>query len=162
VPDRYGASPTALIGSVPGDAGHNIGIALMHRVDDKRYFAPAWEALRRELQELDLLSERYPELTDSNDEPLRSLVEFDFVHNIALGLRDERAISHWTMYTNYAEDFARRLHASERWRERIAEAVGLSLAEFDEKAPEVLRSAQKLGQFPEDDAVALLETGSRR
>jgi hypothetical protein len=162
VPDVYRSGSEPLVASLPGDAGEAIGVARMKQVDDRNYFAPAWEALQRDLPGLELLRDRYPELVRSEDETRRSFVEFDFIHNIALGFRGQRAISHWTLYEAAAEDFARRLHANARLRERVAEGVGASLADFDAKAPEALRAAHKLGQFPDHDAIHILETGSRR
>ena len=47
-----------------------------------------------------------------------------------------------------------------RMRSSVAEAVGLTLEEFDEKAPEALRSAQAIGNFPDLDAITILQTGS--
>jgi hypothetical protein len=162
-PDRYGTSGSdPLVGSVPGEAGRTIGLAVMSRVDDRPYDAPAWEALHRELPELEVIRERYPELVSGENEPLRSLVWFDFLQNIALGLRDRRAVSHWTMYEPQAEELARRLHADARLREQAARAVGTTLADFDEKAPEALRAAHALGQFPDRDAITIAATGSRR
>jgi hypothetical protein len=104
---------------------------MMHQVDDRSYFAPAWESLSLDIAELAVVRERYPELVSGEDQPRRSLVEFDFIHVIALGVSDDRALSRWTMYSSIAEAFAARLHADARSRERVAQGVGLSLAEFD-------------------------------
>jgi hypothetical protein len=38
------------------------------------------------------------------------------------------------MYSSQANAFALRLHANQRLREEVAKMVGLSLADFDEKA----------------------------
>ncbi len=146
--NRYGQSSAPLVGSVPGDAGDFIGKAVMHRVDDRQYFAPAREALQRAISDLTLLRERYPELVAGDREPRRSLVEFDFVHNISLGLNEELAVSHWMMSTESAEAFAYRLHGDARLRERVASAIGLDLPTFDEKAPEALGKTYPVGQFP--------------
>jgi hypothetical protein len=159
--ERVGTGSEPLVSSVPGDAGHGIGVATMKGVDDKRYFAPAWESLRRDVAELNLVRDRYPELVSAEDQPLRSLIEFDFVQNIALGLADERALSHWTMYDGAAEALAARLHADARMRERLADGLGLRLDEFDEKAPVALEAAHPFGNFPDRDAIRILRTGSR-
>jgi SIR2-like domain len=161
-PNLYSSGSEPLVGSEAGEAGHYIGHMLMKQVRDESYWEPAWMALQRDLPQLELLRERYPELVSSEDETRRSLVEFDFIHNIALGLRDERAVSNWTMFESAATGFARRLHSSARLRERVAEAVGVSLADFDADAPEALRAAHKLGPSPDHDAIRVLETGSRR
>jgi hypothetical protein len=157
---RSGSRP--LIGSFPGDAGNGIGLSMMKQVDATlKYFAPEWEALRCDIAELDVVRERYPELLAGDDQPLRSLVEFDFVQNIALHVADQRALSRWTLHSGIAESFATRLHADPRLRERLADGLGLRLDEFDEKAPEALRAAHALGTFPDRDAVNILSTGTR-
>lgn len=159
--DRSSSRPTPLIRSFAGDAGNAIGVSVMKQVDDKRYHAPAWSALQRQLPDLTLVRERYPEMVTGDEQPMRSLVEFDFIQNIALGIAEHRALSHWTMYAQTAEAFARRLHADPRLRERVASGLRLRLDEFDEKAPEALEAAHGLGQFPDRDAINVLRTGSR-
>jgi hypothetical protein len=157
-----GGGSEPLVGSFPGEAGGIIGEAMMKQVDDRRYYAPAWESLRRDLAELPLLRERYPELVGGNDQPVGSLVEFDFVTNIALGLSGERALSHWTLGERAAEAFAARLHGDARLRKRLAEGLGLRLDEFDEKAPEALEAAHALGNFADKRAINILRTGAWR
>jgi hypothetical protein len=109
---------------------------------------------------LALVRERYPELIAGDDQPLRAFVEFDFIHNVALGLAEERAIAHWTMYESTIDPFAARLHADARLRERLAGGLGLRLDEFDEKATEALKAAYSLGDFPDKRAINILRTGS--
>src|SRR5205823_1459190 len=83
----------------------------------------------RELKELALLQGRYPEVVASG-ETLRSLVQFDFIQDIALGLRDQLSVSHWTMYSETAEQLAQRLHSDARLRAQVAEGVGVTLEDF--------------------------------
>jgi len=160
--EAFGDETASLLGSDPGEAARLIGIAVMAQVDDKRYFAPYWEALKLDLSSLELLHERYPELVAGEDEPSRSLAEFDFLHSIALGIRGERVVSKWPMSGPLVEAFARRLHGDARLRERVARATGEELDGFDQKAPDALRSAHLLGNDPLPDAIAILEQGSAR
>lgn len=160
--DRSGSGSEPLVGSFPGDAGGNIGEAMMRQVSERRYHAPPWESRRRDVAQLTLVRERYPELIGGEDQPQRAFVEFDFIHNIALGLVDERAIAHWTMYESTVDPFAARLHADARLRERLAEGLGLRLDEFDEKAPEALDAAYALGEFADKRAINILRSGSWR
>ena len=125
------------------------------------YVAPWWEQGRIDISGLSLLEERYPELVMPEDEPLRSLVEFDFIHSAALGLGGHRTGSTWTMYSEMAERFAARLHADAVLRAEAAHGVGVDLAAFDEQAPTALRESNHFhGAFgPDLGAIALLSTG---
>lgn len=160
--EPFGDGTSPLLESAPSEAGRKIGIVLMAQVDNRRYFAPYWEALKRDMDALELLRERYPELVSGEEEPLRSMVEFDFVHSISLGLREERVVSKWSMSTRSAEAFARRLHGDARLRVQVADALGEDLAGFDQKAPDALRSAHLLGEFPDTAAISILEGGTAR
>ncbi len=162
VADDFGGGAEPLVASYATEAAAKIGEAVMARMSDQRWYAPAWEALRTEINGLSVLIERYPELVASQDQPLRSLVAFDFLQDVALGVAGLRSLSHWTMYTSHAEAFARHLHGDPRLRERIARALHLTLPEFDEQAPEALMATHALGEFPDRDAVNLLRTGTRR
>ncbi len=106
----------------------------MAQDDDHDYFAPDWEALKRDLRASALLRERYPELVAGDEEPSRSLTEFDFVLSIALGIREDRVVAKWSMSGRYADAFARRLYADTRLRARVAEAIGEEISGFDQKA----------------------------
>jgi NAD-dependent SIR2 family protein deacetylase len=157
--NRYdGIEP--LVQSVPGSGGHELATAVMAEDGNQRWLAPAFEALRRDLALSELLRERYPEIVVAEGEPLRSLIAFDFIVSIALGVRDVRAAAHWTMYSDTAAAFARRLHGDARLRTAIAEALGVTLAEFDERAPAALAAVHAMGRFGGDlSAVAVLQTG---
>lgn len=158
--DRHGGTEP-LVQSIPGEAGYNIGAAVMARVDDRNYLAPGFEALRHDLAGMELARQRFPELVETEHEPLRSLLQFDFLLAISLGLRGHRAVSHWTMYSGHGEDWARRLHASHQLRSAVAASVDLTVEEFDERAPQALEAARSLNQFPDTEAIAILQTGSR-
>ena len=160
VRNPYGRDAQALIGSVPGEAGGKISEAVMNRRDRRRWLAPWFEALKGDLRETGLLVERYPEWIGREGEPERSLIQFDFLLSIALSFADRRAVGHWSMNSRIAEDLARRLHAEPRLRAAVAQAMDLSLEEFDQKVQEGLDDIYLLGQFPDRDAIAILKTGS--
>ena len=149
---------------MPGEAGGYIAQAVLAQVDPKqRWLDPPSKALTLDLGGLTLLRERYPEFVTSEDELLRSVVEYDFVASIALGIRKHRALGRWTMYESAAHEFARQLHGDVRLRGTLTEAVGLDLLEeFDAQAPAALRAAIGLGDRPGLGAVRILETGSAR
>jgi hypothetical protein len=69
------------------------------------------------------------------------------------------ALAAWTIYTGDGQDFAARLHGYASLRADAAEAVGLTLDEFDERAPAALRDMHHLndGFSPNLRAVAILE-----
>jgi hypothetical protein len=157
---RFVNGTEPLVRSLPGEAGAKIGEAVMAQDTDTKWFAPWFEALRRELKRLPLLVERYPEIVSAEEEPKRSLVEFDFLLSIALAMAGQRAVGHWSMYSDIAEDFARRLHHDGRLREAVAQAMARTLDEFDEGAAHALESAHLLGEFPHSDAITILKTGS--
>jgi hypothetical protein len=160
--DPYSNKSQPLFQTIPGEPGTKIGSVVMKRIEDKRWISPAWEALRRELSQTEIFQGRYPEITTPEGEMLRNLVVFDFVLNIAMGLRAHRFGAHWMMYGHHATEFAHRLRADSRLRSTVAEALGLSLEEFDARAPDALRSAHRLGPFPDSDAISVLEKGSRQ
>jgi hypothetical protein len=158
---RYGGAEP-MVQSVPGNTGHELGISVMATMGDQQWLAPAFESLRRDLSASELLRERYPEFVRGENEPLYSLAAFDFIVSIGLGLTGCRAAAHWTMYSEGAKLFARRLHGDARLREVLAQALGVELTEFDERAPGALAAARAQGQFGGDrDAITILQTGTR-
>jgi hypothetical protein len=161
VSERYGRGSQPLVQTIPGEAGALIGKSVMRRLDNQNWASAPWEALTRDLESLELLRERYPELIGPGDEIRRNLVAFDFILNASNALSDDPALAHWTLYPRHAADVAYRLHTDSKLRTRLAEAFGLTLAEFDERAPAALHSAHFLGSFPNRDAIRILETGSR-
>jgi len=160
VRNRYGTvEPFA--DSMPGRSGGFIGDAIMARLSDTRWKDTPWEALLLDLKELPLLRERYPELVGTSDEPLRTLVEFDFVVSIVHGLSGYRAVARWTMWgEEYTSAFAQELRDDAGLRAQLAEAVGVNLEDFDSKTPDALKSVHHLGDWPERGAILILETGS--
>jgi len=130
--------------SLPGDAGGTIGTSVMQRLEPgNRLFAPYWELLRRDIAEIDLVRERYPELA-TLDAARAALVAFDLLVNIGLGVRQGRVGAHWAMYTEQASAFAAQL-AIPRVRAAAAEAVVLSIGDFNSQAPDALNGSYKYG-----------------
>lgn len=149
-----------LVPAFPGDMGAELGKRL-NANRSPTFVAPWWEQARIDIASVSLFAERYPEMVRPEDEPLRSLVEFNFIHSAALGLAGHRTGSTWTMYAELAEHFAARLHADAVLREEAANAVGLDLATFDERVPAALKEGNHFhGAFgPDLGAIALLGTG---
>lgn len=127
-----------------GIAGEGIGKVVMAKLEPgNRLFSPTWELLNRDLLACGLITERYRELATEND-ARAALVGFDMLTNIGLDVRGERTLAHWSMYLDAADAFARRLGVP-RTRAAAAEAVGLSMEDFDTKAPDALNNSHKMG-----------------
>jgi hypothetical protein len=161
VQDQYGGTES-LVQSVPPGTTQDMVEAVMAEAGERKWTSPAWQGLVYRLGELELLRERYPEMVSPAERLRRHLVEFDFVRNIAVGVREPGGVAHWTIFRGEAEDLARRLHRDERFRADLAQAFGLTLEEFDERAPAALRASHGLGNFPDRDAVTILEKGTRQ
>jgi hypothetical protein len=121
-----------------------------------------WQWFVRDLQSKEWLVARYPEWLRREGEPQRALIEFCVLLNIAAGLRDEHAMTAWwSMDAPVAERYAQRLHRDAATRAQVAEAVGTTLAVFDERAPDIFASTIGMGMFPETRRTAqMLKTGS--
>jgi hypothetical protein len=157
--DRYRGEPRPLVQVFPGEAGSRIGAAVMAQIDNQQRIAPAWELLRRDLGELELLRQRYPELVSSEGEVLRNLACFDFVLSASMSLAGFGSAAHWTMYSGSIEQFVRQLRDDDRLRAPLADAMGIPLEGFQARVAEALRSVQKLGRFPDLRAIKILEEG---
>ena len=112
---------------------------------------------------MDWLRERYPELS-AEAEPRRSMAQFDMLVCIRCGHIEHRAAAFFELARDAAAEFALRLHENPHLRERIAAALGMTLADFDDAAPAHLREAQGFpGGFMDHGAAAnLLEHGRAR
>ena len=160
--DRYGTREP-LVQTIPGSGGYEIGKAVMARDSNKQWLSPAWEALNRAIAESEFIAERYPEYLSGEHEPRASLEDFDFVVSIAMGLRSHRAAAHWKMTHSGAEAFARRLHHDARYRGQLAQALGVSLEDFDAKAVDALNAARSTAEFGSNSsAAAVLAHGTRQ
>lgn len=71
------------------------------------WLSHTWEHLTRSLDDAEWLRERYPELQAEN-EPRRSMAQFDVVNCIWLGTHDHRAAAFYDLGSGGASDFARR------------------------------------------------------
>jgi hypothetical protein len=146
---------------LPGETGHALGVALAPQ--GQRWLSPTWEFLTGSLQSMDWFRERYPELF-SEDEPRRSMAQFDMLLCIQCGLVDHRALAFFELARDASTEFALRLHRDQRLRERIAAIFGVTLDEFDAAAPSHLRDAHGFQEgFTDHGAAAnILEHGSAR
>lgn len=121
---------------LPGEIQNVVGTS-MTREDGQRWLSPGWEYLARSLKPLTWLEERYPELFGA-DEPRHSMARFDFLICLASGLAEHRAVPFYTLGGGAAEDFALRVHDDPVLRARVAAALGVTLDDFDERAPAAL------------------------
>lgn len=156
--DRYGRT-RPLVPELPDEIASLAG-KLLNRRDQTDFKAPWFNAHLEQLAALPLLDARYPEFVRDHDTLLSSMVAFDFVLGISMAEQEERAFTVWTLYDEEAERFAARLHSDAILRSDVAEAVGMSLDSFDEKAPGHLRSLRHIhGMFNRLEAISILETG---
>lgn len=116
---------------------------------------------RMSVSDMDWLQERYPELVGEN-EPRGSMAQFDVLLCIRYALMDHRAAAFFELGGDAPTTLALRLHRDARLRDQLAAALGLSLEQFDEKAPDALRAATGIqGGFLSHGTVAnALENGS--
>jgi hypothetical protein len=127
---------------LPGETSHNVGVATVDSPgEQQRWIAPAFEYLSRALVGIGWLEERYPELYAAR-EPRRSLAQFDLLLCIAYGFMDHRAVSFFVLDCEGAADLALRLHRDVELRTAVARALGVTLDDFTEKAPDHIRAAQ--------------------
>ena len=176
--ERYPALPailattwTNLYGSVepfvghPGEATHYVATTLGPTPPENRSWTfPAWTWLASDLRARDWLADRYPEWLRRDGEPEASMAEFDLLSCIAQGLRGELGVlALWSLNGAAADRYARRLHDDAQLRQRVSEAVGLDLEEFDRRAADILAGAGGVGPFPHITPTAqILRTGSFR
>jgi hypothetical protein len=155
--DSYGHFKP-LADSYPGEVGTIIAGVTTPPPEGQKWLAPGWEAMRRTITDSGLVNEKYPELTNSEGEPLRSLVYFDFLHVLALGVGGERALAHWSLYSDCASELAQNIRRDAQLRNEISEAVGIDPADFMSRAPELLRAAHNLARFGDDRPIRILES----
>ena len=147
----------------PGDLGRVVAAHFGPKPPENQTWTFAeWQWLVTDLQSKEWLVSRYPEWLRREGEPQRALTEFSVLLNIAAGLRDEHVMTAWwSMNAPVAERYAQRLHREAATRSKAAEAVGTTLAVFDERAPDILTSTHGMGMFPETRRVGqMLRTGS--
>jgi hypothetical protein len=147
----------------PGDIGDAVATVFGPPVPpNQRWSFPAWTWLNRDLPRHEWLADRYPDWLHRAGEPEASMTAFAVLLNVATGLREGGdGVAFWTLDSQQAQHYARRLHADPHVRRQAAEAVGLTLEEFDEKAPEILSASRGIGMFPEiAETVNALRTGS--
>ncbi len=113
---------------------------------------------------MELAGRRYPDWLEREGEPGASLACFELLDGMSTALRDGGQVSAWwTMETEAVTRYVQRLHNDERLRTEVAAAVGTTLTDFDERAPEIIATSQGVGMFPRLAEIAnILRTGSFR
>jgi hypothetical protein len=126
------------------------------------WVSSAWMWLAAELSAKTWLADRYEDWLCRPDEPQDSLTAFDMIACIARGLRDgRREVGYWTIFSRKAEAFARRLHNEPETRRQLADEMGVSLDDFDARAPDALANVHALEPFGRQREIAhILSSGS--
>ena len=103
----------------------------------------------------------YPDWLRRDTAPERSFIMFSLLLYLAIRLRDNEFVQpSWNMDEETAERYAERLHRDPALRAKAATAVGTTLENFDERAPDILGSTPGMGMFPETRRVGqMLRTG---
>jgi hypothetical protein len=128
-----------------------------------KWIFPPWNWLAADLKNREWLSDRYPDWLGRPQEPWTSMCAFDLLRYIASATRGYgSAIALWSLNSEAAQAYARRLHNDFELRRQVARAAELELAEFDEKAPELLANARGLGGFSSEvtEVANALRTGN--
>jgi len=154
--------PRPLAGGLPGETALKVGAVMAPAPPEgRRWNSPEWEYLSASLAGSDALAARYPELVSGEQEPKRSLGEWDFVLGLALALRGEGSFAYWSISDGGAQDLARRLFADTRLRRQLAEDVlDLAAEELDARAPEALSRVRLAEPWGDGDALSLFMTGT--
>jgi hypothetical protein len=117
----------------------------------------------RSIEPMDWLRERYPEFF-ADGEPRRGMAQFDVLLCLAYGLGDHRAAAFFTLSSGAATEYAARIHDDPGLKRRVVDAVGMTIDDFDARAPQFLKEAwQFQGGFTTSPATVAkaLETGVR-
>ena len=149
----------------PGDAG--VLVASLYGPaprEGHRWSFPFWTWLVHALPQWSWLVERYPDWLRREGEPAVALTELALLDCVARGLQEGgQQLALWSLDSEAANNYARRLHADAHLRARAAEAVGATTEVFEEKAPEILAESHGFGMFPAvRDTANILRTGSFR
>jgi hypothetical protein len=129
---------------------------------DGTWMSAPWMWLEAETSKREWLVERYRDWLHRADEPQNALTEFDMVACIARGLQGgDREAGYWTIFSRKAEAFARHLHNDPETRRHLAEAIDVSLDDFDTRAPDALANVLALEPFGrQHDIARILRSGS--
>jgi hypothetical protein len=129
---------------------------------NQQWLFPAWTWLGHDLSGRVWLSDRYPDWLHREAEPEASMIAFAMLLTIAKGFRDgDSGVAFWSLNTERAQAYAARLYGDTDLRRRAAESVGVTLEQFDERAPDILSAAHGIGMFPAiAETVDTLRTGN--
>lgn len=126
--------------------GGSIGAVIVGKAENGAdYFAPDWMSLLRDVADMELLQECYPDFVSDAGQPDRSLVAFDLLLGMALGMQGDEEMAHWKMHSDDAKAFALRVRADSRLIDQLASALRISPAEFPAKAVEGLERTHAYG-----------------
>jgi hypothetical protein len=145
----------------PGDLAQRVANAFGPEPPSGQWkFAP-WQWLTTDIPAKQWLVDRYPHWLRRDGEPQASLAEFDLLGCIGRGMRSpDGQLGLFTFREDDARDYARRLHADAQLRLKAADAVGTTLEDFDERAPEILEHVHDFGILAATDVANTLRTGT--
>jgi serine/threonine protein kinase len=124
-------------------AGHDLGAAVMARVDSQKWAIPRYSHLIWSLQQMNLIKERWPELLEPDGEPQDSLDSFDFLITLRSGQSGDAPLAQWSMRDDGATALARRLRRDAPFRAQVAEALGIDPTEFFDRARDALQNQRR-------------------
>lgn len=143
--NRNGAR-RGLVAPVRESIGHDLGAAVMRRFSESKWLVPRWQHLEWSLLNCAVGKERWPEFLEGEQPRFPALPNFDLLVSIHFGLEGGSVLAQWSMYYGGGEQLARRLRDDSRYREAVAEVLGVDADELVEKAAAVLPEMH----FPDD------------
>jgi hypothetical protein len=152
-----GRTRRRLIAPVRESIGHDLGAAVMRRFSEQRWLVPRWQHLERSLSNCAVLKERWPEFLEGEEPKFPALPNFDLLVSISFGLEEGSVLAHWSMYYGGGEQLARRIRDDSRYRDAIAEMLGVEADELVEKAATALPEMRFPDHWANSNAIDVLK-----
>jgi hypothetical protein len=141
------AAPLGLI--FPGEAARVVSAIYLAQRGITQRAAPWYDMLIESLGNSELARNRYAEIADGGDATRRGLNDFGFLRSLYAGLKNDRTIAEWAMFSGGGERIARRLNTDEAFRARVArEVFDMLLEDFEAGARQALRAGLPQGAIP--------------
>lgn len=136
-----------------------VGAFVMARFSNTKWLSPRWEHLIWSVSESSVLQERWPEFLQGERPKVLALTNFDFLVSMREALEDETAWAYWLIYPNGAVPFARRVRTDARYREAVADLLGVTPEEFFSRVGSALKQHSRMaahGGFSSSGAISVL------